>query len=386
MSNDKNILNINDNYILYNEILDLFNKNSNNIEFNELLDQHNIRNKLFIIEKGSMYLNKEECNFSFTLYGRIPKEYNLSVELLEIEDKIAELIENNYSKLSIYKSNIPKLPASILKSILESIYNIKEGVSINCTIPEKLILHDLNKNEINLDVKDNELIIIDFWATWCKYCQPYINHLADLSKKLKNFNNDNSLKFIAISANEKIDDVINHIDINKDLNYLNHYVKTKIREDFNITLIPNLGIIDKTKKFVYFGHPKYINIENAINNIMNDKDIYYLDNDNYKHHEKTDFSSEIELLYKNFINKEELSVNILIEFHRMYSFESKKYFFNINKGVLFGEVLEYEEELCLKNKDKIISILNLDPNNYIKYGCDSLKFNLKTSSLCNEDF
>ena len=112
-------------------------------------------------------------------------------------------------------------------------------------------LANVTKDSFKAEVLEaDKLIIVDFWATWCKPCLQSIPKLNELSKEFKNKN----VGFIGIS-----------IDSPRNISKVKPLVKAmkveypilldpnnEVMADFNITAIPTLLIINHKNDIVYF--------------------------------------------------------------------------------------------------------------------------------------
>ena len=108
----------------------------------------------------------------------------------------------------------------------------------------KIELTDIDDNQIKLNKYTKELIIINFWATWCTPCIKEIPELVELEKK---FADKVDVLFISVGLNpakdvsfflkknnyEKIDVFIDH--------------NLKISKNLEISQIPSTIILDKSR-------------------------------------------------------------------------------------------------------------------------------------------
>ena len=65
-------------------------------------------------------------------------------------------------------------------------------------------LKDINDNDVSLSSYKGKVIIVNFWATWCKPCQEEMDDLESAYKK----NNDNGLVILGVDVREEKKDVL----------------------------------------------------------------------------------------------------------------------------------------------------------------------------------
>ena len=102
--------------------------------------------------------------------------------------------------------------------------------------------------------KDKQVMVVEFWATWCPPCIKSIPHLTDMAKKFKD------VQFVGVSS-EKADVVKKFVAKMGDKMDYNVAIdddgKTSAgyMEEFGIGGIPHAFIVDKQGRVVWHGHP-----------------------------------------------------------------------------------------------------------------------------------
>lgn len=102
--------------------------------------------------------------------------------------------------------------------------------------------------------KDKQIVVVEFWATWCPPCIKSIPHLTELQKQFKD------VRFIGVSSEEadvvkkfvtKMGDKMDYsVAIDADGKTSAGYM-----EAFGINGIPHAFIVDKEGRIVWHGHP-----------------------------------------------------------------------------------------------------------------------------------
>ena len=103
-------------------------------------------------------------------------------------------------------------------------------------------------------VKGKQMVVVEFWATWCPPCRTSIPHLTEMQKKFKDVifigvtdeASDVVKKFVT-KMGDKMDYVV---AIDDERKTSDGYMK-----EFDINGIPHAFIVDKEDRIVWQGHP-----------------------------------------------------------------------------------------------------------------------------------
>lgn len=72
-------------------------------------------------------------------------------------------------------------------------------------------LKDLDGNTVKLSDYKGKVVILNFWAVWCKYCKQEMPDLNELNKELEK---DNNAVILAVDAQESSDTVKDYLTSN----------------------------------------------------------------------------------------------------------------------------------------------------------------------------
>lgn len=126
---------------------------------------------------------------------------------------------------------------------------------------------------VDLDACRNQtnIVVVEFWATWCPPCRMSIPHLTELQKKYR----DKGVIFVGISKEDK--DVIKKFvdDIGDDMAYAVGVDKdgatfAGYMDAFGMGGIPHAFIVDQDGRIAWQGHPM-MKMEEAIEEILTGK-------------------------------------------------------------------------------------------------------------------
>jgi thiol-disulfide isomerase/thioredoxin len=100
------------------------------------------------------------------------------------------------------------------------------------------------------DIVGKKLIILNFWASWCPYCNQEVPYLIELANKYK----DKNLEIIAVNIGEH-EKIVKKFVSNKQINYIVVLdTTTEVAKRYNIKGIPTNFVIDLTGKIIFVGH------------------------------------------------------------------------------------------------------------------------------------
>jgi thiol-disulfide isomerase/thioredoxin len=183
------------------------------------------------------------------------------------------LLQENYSiPLDSVKSIFNKLEKSVQNSkygkILRKNILKEEKIQIG-KIPPDFQVRDINNKQISLkQFKGENVVLLEFWASWCAPCRKSFPHLKELYEKY----HANGFKIIAVTVFdnniESWKKAINKDKISNWHNVASNFMSGEIinqafLNDYNPTPIPKKILIDKDGKVVgiWVGYSKEIERE-----------------------------------------------------------------------------------------------------------------------------
>lgn len=134
-------------------------------------------------------------------------------------------------------------------------------------------LKDLNGKDVKLSDYRGKIVILNFWAVWCKYCVEEMPEFNKLNAELKK---DNEAVILAVNVQESKDTVKNFLTENKlDLNVV--FDSTgEVSQKYGITGYPTTYIIDKDGKALTYipGKTDKKTIEEILTKVKNGVPLY----------------------------------------------------------------------------------------------------------------
>ena len=144
------------------------------------------------------------------------------------------------------------LMLSIVFNVTKILYamgkNGSETTTKNATIPQVKVgelipnieLKDLEGNTVRLSDYSGNIIVLEFWATWCPDCREVLPHLQTLSETSE----DTGFSLITVSVDTDPETVRAFMNKNG-YSFPVLYGGVKVRELFAVKAIPTLYLIDR---------------------------------------------------------------------------------------------------------------------------------------------
>ncbi|OGP58500.1 MAG: hypothetical protein A2162_02925 [Deltaproteobacteria bacterium RBG_13_52_11b] len=102
-------------------------------------------------------------------------------------------------------------------------------------------LKSLDNHEITLSTFRGSVVLLDFWATWCKPCRESIPHLIHLHKTHKK----DGLVVLGMNVDRGDPEPVRRFIASMEVPYPNVAVSPEVEKDYGIKSLPTTVFIDK---------------------------------------------------------------------------------------------------------------------------------------------
>lgn len=111
---------------------------------------------------------------------------------------------------------------------------------------------DMDGDEIQLSEFKGQVVILDFWATWCKPCIQEIPTLEDLYKTHR----DDDFAIISVSLDQNMDRAKEYVTARSMdwIHLLNKEKNFELARIYGVRAIPDMFVIDKKGKIAARGY------------------------------------------------------------------------------------------------------------------------------------
>lgn len=111
--------------------------------------------------------------------------------------------------------------------------------------------------------KAGQVLLLDFWATWCPPCQKPMAHNQEMLEKRGSDWGDN-VRFLGLSIDQDVNKLKTHIE-DKKWKSIEHYHVSNgsctADKDYGVQGVPHVLLVDTDGVIVFMGHPASRQIE-----------------------------------------------------------------------------------------------------------------------------
>lgn len=158
------------------------------------------------------------------------------------------------------------------KNLIESKYYKRLQSYLSVQVGKPFLdfeLTDLNGDIHKLSsIAKDKVVLIDFWASWCKPCREHNKHLKELYEN----NKSNGFEIVGVSQDRDTTQFLTAIEEDEMtwLNLLDKNDENAVSKKYETTSVPFNVLIDSNGEIAYLAND-YENIESMVNKLLNNK-------------------------------------------------------------------------------------------------------------------
>ena len=112
-------------------------------------------------------------------------------------------------------------------------------------------LLDLDGRHVSLASYRGQVVLLDFWASWCSPCRQTLPHLHRLAVDLAG----DGLVFIGINLDRRLEDAVSYLEDNPFHQMIPVQGTTAVAREYGVSGIPRTFVIDRSGVIRFAGHP-----------------------------------------------------------------------------------------------------------------------------------
>ena len=201
--------------------------------------------------------------------GNCLKEHDIDAQVQIYRESVCALGGNAVEEKHVLMVNkeLPSSEAEKAAAFNAAVKEITQGITgLDIKVVSKLGAGDnyktitnvvrLNETETtNLEHKEGEVWLLDFWATWCPPCQrPMAHNQEMLEKRGADWGSD--VRIIGLSIDQSMEKLAGHVAAKK-WDSVEHYHRagSDASNVYGVSGVPHVMLIDKEGTIVFKGHP-----------------------------------------------------------------------------------------------------------------------------------
>ena len=199
------------------------------------------------------------------------KESNIDLKVEIYTENVCQLFgakpQLMCKKLLRAEKELPSTDQEKVDKFNEKVKPVIEGVKgVSLKVVSKLAAGDMYKTitkvlpfegdeEVEIKHNEGEVVLIDFWATWCPPCQKPMAHNQEMLEKNKDAWGG-KVRIVGVSIDQSKEKMVSHVN-DKKWNSVEHYFRSKsdCSEVYGVSGVPHVILIDTKGRMVFKGHP-----------------------------------------------------------------------------------------------------------------------------------
>lgn len=127
-------------------------------------------------------------------------------------------------------------------------------------VAPNFITKDINGINVELNKLRGNVVLVDFWASWCGPCKQTKPEIVKIYNQYK----DKNFKLISVSFDHDYNKMIEYINENKMVWTQIHDTNHDVNQHYNVQGIPHSYLINKKGEIIFANHPLMVNLSKLI--------------------------------------------------------------------------------------------------------------------------